>query len=270
MTSNQPEVAGQTQLGQVRVGTSGYSFEDWRGTFYPGKINKGMMLDHYVKFFRTVEINSTYYRIPHPAVMANIAKKAPKGFDFIVKVPGSFTHRRHDIDSDLAKYVEALKPIEELGLLSGVLTQFPYSFKFSSDSLDYLSLLKGALAPRELFVEFRHNGWVNRTMYDHLRKEQIGYVCVDEPQLRGLLKPDAFATTDSAYVRLHGRNAEQWWDGGALRYDYSYSDEELREWKGKVRKLQAKVKRIFVFFNNCHLGQAVGNATDFAQIIANE
>jgi len=269
MTSSQPEAVGREQLGQVCVGTSGYSFEDWRETFYPEKIEKGKMLDYYVKFFRTVEINSTYYRIPHPAVMANIAKKAPKGFDFMVKVPGSFTHRRQDIDSDLAKYVEALKPIEERGLLSGVLAQFPYSFKFCNDSLDYLSLLKQALSPRELFVEFRHDGWVNRTMYDHLRKEQIGYVCVDEPQLKGLLKPDVFATTDAAYVRLHGRNADQWWQGGALRYDYSYSDEELKEWREKIRKLQAKVKRIYIFFNNCHLGQAVRNASDFAQMIAN-
>jgi uncharacterized protein YecE (DUF72 family) len=268
VNSSQPEVTGPEQIGQVRVGTSGYSFEDWRGPFYPMKVEKGKMLDHYVKFFPTVEINSTYYGIPHPAVMANIAKKAPPGFDFMVKVPQSFTHRRQDIDTDLAKYTEALKPLEEQHLLSGLLAQFPYSFKFSDDALDYLSILQQALSPRSLFVEFRHNSWVNRAMYDHLRKEQIGYVCVDEPPLRGLLKPDAFATTDTAYVRLHGRNSEHWWGGGALRYDYKYSDTELNEWREKIRKLQAK--RIYVFFNNCHLGQAVGNASDFTQMISEE
>lgn len=86
----------------IRIGTSGYSFEDWRGEFYPTDVVKGKMLDHYVKFFRTVEINSTYYRIPHPAVMAKIAKKAPDGFDFMVKVPQSFTHRRTELESDQA------------------------------------------------------------------------------------------------------------------------------------------------------------------------
>ena len=255
---------------RVRVGTSGYSFEDWRGTFYPEKIARGKMLDHYVAHFDTVEINSTYYRIPHPAVMHNIVKKAPEGFDFMIKVPQSFTHRRTELQKDLSDYCECLRPLEETGRLSGVLAQFPYSFKFSNNSLDYVSQIAQALAPRPLFVEFRHRSWVNRQMYDRLRAEEIGYVCVDEPQLPNLLAPDAFATTQTAYIRLHGRNATRWWDGGPLRYDYNYTPEELNEWKQKVRKLQTKVKRIYVFFNNCHLGQAVGNAQDFINLLARD
>jgi len=251
----------------IRVGTSGYSFEDWRGPFYPERIDKGKMLDHYVQYFRTVEINSTYYRIPHPAVMANIVRKAPRGFDFMVKVPQSFTHRRTDLEEDLGPYRDALEPMMESGKLAGLLAQFPYSFKFSRDELDYLSICREALSPHRLFVEFRHEGWVNREMYDRLKAEGIGYVCVDEPQLRGLLRPDCFATTDTAYVRLHGRNAEQWWDGGPLRYDYSYSQEELREWKQKIEKLRAKISAAYVFFNNCHLGQAAGNALDFTRLL---
>ncbi|MCK4607524.1 MAG: DUF72 domain-containing protein [candidate division Zixibacteria bacterium] len=250
----------------IRVGTSGYSFADWRGPFYPERIDKGKMLDHYVRYFRTVEINSTYYGIPHPAVMANIARKTPAGFDFMVKVPQSFTHRRTDLEKDLSLYRDALEPIVESGKLAGLLAQFPYSFKFSRDGLDYLSICREALSPHRLFVEFRHDGWVNREMYNHLKSEGIGYVCVDEPPLHGLLKPDCFATTDTAYIRLHGRNSEQWWDGGALRYDYSYSQEELREWKQKIEKLRAKINSAYVFFNNCHLGQAAGNALDFMNL----
>ena len=247
----------------IRIGTSGYSFEDWKGNFYPADVPKGKMLDYYVRFFPTVEINSTYYRIPHPAVMANIVKKAPDGFDFMVKVPQSFTHRRTDLDKDIGSFKNAIAPIEESGKLSGLLAQFPYSFKYSSDSLDYISICRDAIAPNPLFVEFRHNGWVNRQMYDRLKAEQIGYVCVDEPQLPGLLNPDMFATTDTANVRLHGRNKEKWWDGGALRYDYSYSDEELTQWKEKLLKIRAKVKKIYIYFNNCHLGQASSNARQF-------
>ncbi len=252
---------------EIRVGTSGYSFEDWRGEFYPKEIEKGKMLDHYTRFFRTVEINSTYYRIPHPAVMANIVKKAPEGFDFMIKVPQSFTHRRRDIDKDVEQYREALKPFDESGKLAGLLAQFPYSFKFSADSLDYVSIVRHAVAPHPLYVEFRHNSWVNRTMYDRFRAENIGYVCVDEPHLTGLLEPDLFATTDTAYARLHGRNAEKWWDGGPLRYDYDYSKEELEEWRGKIQKIQDKVKKIYIYFNNCHLGQAAKNAREFMQLL---
>lgn len=255
---------------QLRIGTSGYSFDDWRGPFYPEKIEKGKMLNHYVQHFPTVEINSTYYRIPHPAVMARIAEKAPEGFDFMVKVPQSFTHRRRDLEADIGAYREALQPMAESGKLSGVLAQFPYSFKFTPESLDYLARCRDWVAPHPLYVEFRHNSWVNRAMYDRLRTEQIGYVCVDEPDLPNLLAPDAFATTDTAYIRLHGRNADRWWNGGALRYDYRYSTEQLEEWREKIRKLVTKVKQAYVYFNNCHEGQAVENAKQFAEMMATE
>lgn len=253
----------------IRVGTSGFSFEDWRGKFYPEAVDKGKMLDFYAQYFPTVEINSTYYRIPHPAVMSNLVKKVPQGFDFIVKVPQSFTHGRQDVDDDLAKFLQAIEPMDETGKLSGLLAQFPYSFKFGPESLEYLSLLNNAIAPRALFTEFRHQSWVNRTMYDRLRMEGIGYVCVDEPDLPNLIKPDLFATGPVAYARLHGRNADKWWDGGPLRYDYKYSDEELQDWKEKIDKLAAKgqVQKMYLFFNNCHLGQAAANAGEMKRLL---
>jgi len=74
-----------------------------------------------------------------------------------------------------------------------------------------------------------------------------------------------FNTTETAYIRLHGRNAEQWWSGGALRYDYDYGDEELDEWKKKIEKMKDKAKKLYIFFNNCHLGQAVKNAREMMQ-----
>ncbi len=253
---------------EVRVGTSGYSFEDWRGEFYPPGIDKGKMLDYYVRHFSTVEINSTYYRIPHPAVMVNMVKKAPPGFDFMIKVPQSMTHRRTDVEEDMAKFLEAIRPFEESGNLAGLLAQFPYSFKFNSDGLDYIGTCREALSPHRLFVEFRHDGWENKATYDRLRAEKIGYVSVDEPQLRGLLKPHLLSTTDIGYIRLHGRNSEQWWHGGALRYDYNYSLEELEVWQKKIENVKNKIKKMYVFFNNCHQGKAVSNAQQFIRLLA--
>jgi uncharacterized protein YecE (DUF72 family) len=252
----------------VRVGTSGYSFEDWRGPFYPSDIDKGKMLDFYVQQFPTVEINSTYYRIPHRRVFEHMAAKAPKGFDLMVKVPQALTHKRSDISKDAGDFREAVKPLAESGKLSGVLAQFPFSFKFTPLGLDYLCACRDEVAPHLLFVEFRHNSWVNRAMYDRLTAEGIGYVSVDEPQLPGLLNPDCFATTDTVYVRLHGRNTEHWWKGGPLRYDYSYSEQELSPWAAKINKNIEKGKKAYVFFNNCHMGQAAGNARDFADLLS--
>jgi len=252
---------------EIKIGTSGYSFDDWKGMFYPEKIAKGKMFDHYVKHFNTVEINSTYYRIPHPAVMYNIEQKSPDNFEFIVKTPGTMTHKRRDINDDIIKYKEALRPMTDAGKLKGTISQFPYSFKFNQHNLDYIKRCREALSDFPFFVEFRHDSWVNRTMYDHFRANDIGYVAVDEPDLNGLLKPDLFNTTEIGYIRLHGRNAEQWWNGGALRYDYDYSSEQLVEWKNKIIKLENKVKKLFIFFNNCHLGQAVKNAREMIQTL---
>jgi len=250
---------------EIKIGTSGYSFDDWKGPFYPDDIQKGKMFDHYIKYFNTVEINSTYYRIPHPAVMANIEKKSPAGFEFIVKVPDTLTHKRKNIETAVTQFDECLGPMIEAGKLKGVLAQFPYSFKFNQANIDYLKYCRELLEKHALFVEFRHNSWVNRTMYDAFRATDIGYVAVDEPPLSGLLMPDFFNTTDIAYIRLHGRNSEHWWNGGALRYDYDYSRDELEQWKEKIKKREEKIKKLYIFFNNCHLGQAVKNAREMMQ-----
>ena len=252
---------------EIKIGTSGYSFDDWKGAFYPPDIQKGKMFDYYIQHFNTVEINSTYYRIPHPAVMANIEKKSPPGFEFMVKTPDILTHKRKNMETAVKAFDECLKPMIDAGKLKGVLAQFPYSFKFNQANIDYLKYCRELLANHNLFVEFRHNSWVNRSMYDTFRAEGIGYVSVDEPPLSGLPGPDFFNTTDTAYIRLHGRNSEHWWQGGALRYDYDYTIEELEQWKEKIRKREDKFKKLYIFFNNCHLGQAVKNAREMTQLL---
>jgi len=252
---------------EIKIGTSGYSFDDWVGSFYPPETQKGKRLDYYVRFFPAVEINSTYYRIPHPAIMANIDKKAPPGFEFIVKTPEILTHKRKNIEKLIAEFNESIRPMVDSDRLKGLLAQFPFSFKFSQGNLEYVRYCQEQLKPHQLFVEFRHNSWVNRTVYDDFLAHAIGYVAVDEPQLPGLLRPDCFNTTETAYIRLHGRNAEHWWNGGPLRYDYDYSADEIREWKEKVKKLEGKAKKVFIFFNNCHLGQAVKNARQMMEML---
>ncbi|MFH2035074.1 MAG: DUF72 domain-containing protein [Candidatus Zixiibacteriota bacterium] len=250
---------------EIKIGTSGYSFDDWVGPFYPEKTKKGKMLDYYIKHFNTVEINSTYYRIPHPAIMANIEKKTPDNFEFIIKAPGTLTHKRYKIEKDIIDFKECIEPITNSGKLKGVLAQFPFSFKHNEKNLDYVYYCNHLLQDYSLFVEFRHDSWVNREMYDMFKKSKIGYVSVDEPDLPGLIKPELFNTIDTGYIRLHGRNAKQWWNGGALRYDYDYSEAELNEWREKIKKLENKAKKLYIFFNNCHLGQAVKNAKELTE-----
>ncbi len=251
------------RLAEIRVGTSGYSFADWIGPFYPFHIPKGKMLDHYVQHFPTVEINSTYYRIPHPAVMYNMTKKAPPGFDFMVKVPQSFTHRRESMESEILSFRESIRPIAESGKLAGCLAQFPYSFKLSEQNLSHLALCREAISPVPLFIEYRHHSWSSTSLLERMSREEMGYVSVDEPALPNLMDRAIHLTTDTGYVRLHGRNADGWWASGDQRYNYLYSEEELDEWRNKIEAIRNKVARLYVYFNNCYDGKAAVNALDF-------
>lgn len=254
----------------LRIGTSGYSFPDWVGTYYPQGIARGKMFDQYVQDFETVEINSTYYGIPHPRVFESMQKKSPSGFDFIVKTHGSFTHERDQADENIPKLLEAVSPLRESGKLSGLLAQFPFAFRFSPASIDYIRDKNSRLAGIPLFVEFRHDSWLRTEVKEALTREGIGYSNVDEPQLPHLLPPESEATTATGYIRLHGRNAEKWWNGGAERYNYSYTDDQLLEWVKRLESLREKANRIYVFFNNCHLGRAVRDAHRFMELLSED
>ncbi|MEW5701424.1 MAG: DUF72 domain-containing protein [Candidatus Zixiibacteriota bacterium] len=254
--------------GTIRVGTSGYSFPDWVGTFYPEDIAKGKMLDHYVQHFDTVEINSTYYRTPHPAVMRNIERKTPPGFEFIVKTPQTFTHERKGIAEAIPPFLDAIAPLAESGKLAGLLAQFPWSFRYNDANLDYIIGHAPLFDGTPLFVEYRHDSWLALPVKEALARAGIGYCNVDQPRLPHLLPPESAATTDVGYVRMHGRNAAHWWGGGPLRYDYAYSDPELSEWVGRLDQLRHQVGKVFVFFNNCHLGQAVRDARRLKDMLA--
>ncbi|MEE9170744.1 MAG: DUF72 domain-containing protein [bacterium] len=252
----------------ILVGTSGYSFQDWKGVYYPGDIPDGKMLDHYAREFSTVEINSTYYRIPPAAVFYHMAQKTPDDFEFIVKVHQEVTHKRNSPKPSMDGLREAVRPLEEAQKLYGFLAQFPWGFKYQHSRLGYLKWLADECAPHPVFVEFRHIGWVRDDVYDYMRSNRIGYCCVDEPGLHGLLPPQAISTTELGYLRFHGRNTSTWWNSSrGDRYDYQYSTEELQEWLERIRKIRQNTDKVYLFFNNCHLGQAVTNAQQMQKIL---
>jgi len=252
---------------KIRIGTSGYSFDDWKGTFYPPKLAKTKMLDFYVQHFNTVEINSTYYGIPHPRVFENMVKKTPDDFQFMIKAHSSVTHKRAELENQKDQYLEAIKPVNESSKLKGILAQFPWSFKRSEGNYNHLKKCRDVFSDYKLFIEFRHNSWLKQDTFDFLKAHDLGYVSVDAPKVQQMIENAAVVTNNTGYIRLHGRNAEQWWDGGALRYDYDYSDDELIEWTTKVINLEEKSEMVYIFFNNCHMGKAVGNAMRIMELL---
>lgn len=245
----------------ILIGTSGYSFDDWEGPFYPPGTPKGKRLDFYVRHFPGVEINSTYYRIPHPAVMAKLEEKAPPGFEFTLKANEAMTHRRSRDPALYDSFRSCLEPLQRGGKFHGVILQFPGSFRNERENRAHLAFLRQALPGMDLWVEFRQAGWNRPEVFRFLEELNLGFIAVDEPDLPGLFPGTARVTNDLAYVRFHGRNAANWWGRGeGDRYDWDYSRSELEGWIGRIRDMAARARKTYVFFNNCYMGRAVRSA----------
>lgn len=254
----------------IYIGTSGYSFNDWVGTAYPEGIKKSQMLTYYWSRlgFNTVELNFTYYTIPSYRTIVSILRKTPGDFKFSVKLPSQVTHqswRDGNVDQSAVKsYLGALKPMEDEKRLLTHLAQFPYSFKFSKKGLKYIKQISNTFRP--LSIEFRHNSWDRNEVYEFLRDNEITFVVVDEPKLKGLFPYKVLATADMAYFRFHGRN-KRWFDSSHDRYDYMYSEEDLKMFSSDIKRIYGDVKDVLVYFNNCHRGQAVKNALKLKELL---
>jgi uncharacterized protein YecE (DUF72 family) len=274
--------------GDVRIGTSGYSFADWVGTVYPPGTKPGGFLSHYAKLFNSVEINATYYRTPSPQTFARMVEKTPEDFTFVVKVPRAMTHDLVAFDREVEPFHQAIEPLVRARRLGGLLAQFPYAFVPSEASRRHLAKLARSFGSENpVHVEFRHDAWANEATFDLLRTLGLGFVNVDLPELPHLPRPSEIATNRTGYVRLHGRNETTWWNhdkalastlskakaktkaeanasaGG--RYDYLYSKSELEPWAARIERLAAETDVTYVFANNCHLGQSVVNALQLGQ-----
>jgi len=246
------------------VGTSGFSYDDWVGPFYPEGLPKKDFLDHYTREFDTVELNVSYYRIPDEKFTSSLSRRTPRGFVFFVKAYQGLTHKiTEQTPAQLAMFKKALAPLSDEGKLGGVLFQFPYSFHRTESNTKHLLYLLKEFVDLSPVVEFRNREWLNREILSMLSKENAGFCAVDQPALRGLLPSEAIVTSKQiGYVRFHGRNSKKWWDHKEAweRYDYLYNEHELREWAVKIGDTARQTGKTFVYFNNHRNGQAVTNA----------
>jgi uncharacterized protein YecE (DUF72 family) len=243
----------------ICIGTSGFSYKDWVGVFYPAGMPQRDWLSFYSREFSACEINSTYYAMPSVAVLKSMVAKTGDGFLFAIKANQEMTHRRMDSAAICKAFRQILEPVEAAGKLGCVLAQFPYNFDYNKYNREYLSQLREYLTGLPLVVEFRNARWLKVEVFQWLRQHEMGFCCVDEPQLPNLLPPVAEATSKIGYVRFHGRNKEKWWqhDQPYERYDYTYKSEELNEWVPKIKKIAGATEKTFVFANNHWRGQSI-------------
>jgi len=248
-------------MSRILIGTSGYYYDDWKEIFYPENLKKEDYLSFLAEHFKVVELNFTYYRIPSTRQAGLMLEKAQGRLEFIIKAHRQITHEISDrsIGEILPQFLEGITPFFETGRLGAILLQFPQGFRYIPDNRQYLKSLLEALSAYPVCVEFRHREWLKTSVYKSLEAFGTGIVCVDEPPLPSLIPPTAMVTSKLGYIRFHGRNKKNWYDGNSTtRYDYLYSQEELEEWAPKIRDLSLKTDKLYIFFNNHSSPRAQG------------
>ena len=248
----------------ILIGTSGYSYADWVGPFYPPGTPQKDFLGLYCRQFPIVELNFSYYQQPTPRTLERMLAAAPTGFSFALKAHRKMTHEIGETwEKDIQAFREGIRPMVEAGQLAAVLLQFPFSFSYTTESRKRLGELCDRLEGLPLAVEFRKREWLRDSVLEGLRTRGISMVSVDEPALPNLLPPVTEATGGFAYLRFHGRNEKDWWTGdNASRYNYLYNKDELGEWVQRIRRIMDHVPLVLAFFNNHWRGNAAQNARD--------
>jgi uncharacterized protein YecE (DUF72 family) len=254
---------------KVFIGTSGYSYDDWNINFYPKELDKKEQLKYYSKFFNTVEINFTYYTLPYPNIFKKMSEKVGEDFIFSVKAHSNVTHSKNFRIEEINQFVTSIQPFIEKGRMGSILLQFPWAFRFSGENLEYLTRIRENFMNLELSVEFRNNSWLREETIEHLKNLNIGFCNVDEPGLKGLLPPTSITTSDTGYIRFHGRNEMNWWRPkySYQRYDYLYTRDELIEWLPRIKEVADKTKRTYIYFNNHYRAKAIKSAKTLQELI---
>ena len=278
--------------------------------FYPDSAHSAeARLQYYAGQFNIVEVDSSYYSLPNERNSYLWAERTPDDFIFDFKVFRLFTQHPTPVNSlpknvreqltpesqqkknlyyrdlpaelmdDLWKRFEsALLPLDSAGKLGVVLFQFPPWFYPGDEQREYILSCKQKLPQYRLAIEFRHNSWLNSKNMERtlafLRDNDLPFVCVDEPQgFKSSLPPVAEATSDIGLVRFHGRNTDTWEKRGigpAERFNYLYTEEELKRWAEKIGNLTAQTKEMHVLFNNCYQDKAVVNARQMGFMLGSQ
>jgi len=254
----------------LSIGTSGYSYNEWVGPVYPKGTASHDFLSLYSTLFSTVELNFSYYRMPQKEQLKKMRETVSSSFTFSIKGNESLTHTI-DFSSwkeSASLFCTAIEPLASEGQLSAVLLQFPYSFHYETNQRRYLDALVREFSSFPLAVEFRNSKWYNNRTIEALRKRDITLVSLDLPQAPQTPPIMDVHTSDLAYIRLHGRNKENWWGSDAAsRYDYLYTKKELEAISSRIETIARYSKKVFVYFNNHRRGQAVQGAQELKTML---
>jgi uncharacterized protein YecE (DUF72 family) len=230
----------------VHIGCSGWNYTSWKDELYEGKPER-LWLEQYARLFDTVEVNSTFYRLPLETSVARWVEETPPHFRFAVKASRYLTHTRRltDLGRGIERFYERLQPLTRTPKFGPVLWQLPPNFRRDDDRL---AGALGALPPGRHCFEFRHASWFVEDVYDLLRRHRAALVIADRPDVKEFQSHEL--TSDWTYVRFHY---------GSRGRRGNYSERELEEWACRFEDWRREVD-VFAYFNNDWEVFAVRNA----------
>src|SRR5450756_234007 len=271
---------------RIRIGTAGWSYKDWDGILDPPEVTRKKLhpVEFLARFFDVIEINTSFYGHIRPELGRLWSRKAAAvnpNFLFTAKLHRSFTHsplavmeptsaasiRPNDQDERLAR--EGLDSLAAEGKLGALLIQFPVSFKNTSLNREYLEQLLRQCIEYPRVVEVRHESWDNPETIAEFMRHNVGFCNIDQPLLGRSLGPTEHVTSGVGYVRMHGRNYDQWFDSDNRndRYNYLYSERELAGWKERIENVAAKAETTYVITNNHFESKAGVNALELKAMV---
>ena len=272
-------------MGQVRIGTAGWSYKDWEGIVYPANLKRQQHPAEYLaRYFDVIEINTSFYGPVKPELAKMWCRKVAgvnPYFQFTAKLYRAFTHAPGGqvqptsaatlapTEKDEREVKEGLDAVAEAGKLGALLMQFPISFKNTPDNRYYLSDLLQRFHSYPRVVEVRHASWNNPDILRSFTEKGVSFCNIDQPLLGRAMTPSTHATAPIGYVRLHGRNYEQWFEHEAPhdRYNYLYSEGELAKWKPRIEEIARKTEVTFVIANNHFEGKAAVNGLQLKHLL---
>ena len=271
----------------IRIGPAGWSYKDWEGIFYPPGMKQRRVhpLEYLARFFDTAEINTSFYGPLKPELgklwSKRVAASNPR-FLFTAKLYRAFTHSPTAVmeptsaatirptDEDEIKTREGLDSLASEGKLGALLIQFPISFKNTPLNREYLERLLRQFIEYPRVVEVRDSSWDNPDTLAEFARQNVAFCNIDQPVLGKSLAPTEHVTASIAYVRLHGRNYDQWFDSDNRndRYNYLYKERELDSWKERIENVAHKAQTTYVITNNHFESKAGVNAIELKSMIS--
>lgn len=244
---------------KVHIGTSGWSYKDWKGIFYPEKMKSTEWLTFYAESFDTTEINTSFYHLPKPQTVLGWIEKVPKDFKFCVKISRYLTHMKklHDPEEPLSRFFDVFAPMQQR--MGPVLVQLPPSASFKPDITEhFFQVLKRDYKDYDFALEVRHNTWLEKEPLAMMKRYNIGWVISQS----GVGFPyEEHVTSEHVYFRFHGP--------GKL-YASKYTDEEMAFFAEKFRRWRQGGHKLWIYFNNDWYGYGIDNANTLKQLLGIE